>query len=292
MNSKAQKNAPNEPAGPDASDVSTTTPKRPLVDSLREMIALVSTAAGVFAVLFYLAGRSFSNSYFDTMNIPSYQVSFSLWEYGEVAWVPLLYFPLSVIAILSFFTWVVFTLRDLLWPLLMRFLGKLSRKRQLKRPALNFPESSKAAQRSFLIWLLTMIGFLVIVFVISMMGLIGEAGRKAGQSSVLTKSAKVELISAIPLAFDDNNLASTNASGKNYYIYKGFHLLTFNNGKYYLFKAIDPVTCKPSKVYIIDPEKDIQVNLSAAESLTDQCQITNPPTVTATPFKTQSTPTP
>jgi hypothetical protein len=34
-----------------------------------------------------------------------------------------------------------------------------------------------------------------------------------------------------------------------------------NNGKYYLFRDIDPVTCKPEQVFIISDNSDIYLNV-------------------------------
>jgi hypothetical protein len=301
MTNKEHKNAPVEtvepktseaPTNGETSNVLTAEPKRPLVDSLRETLTLVSAGASVFVVLFYLAGRSFTGGYFGVMNIPIYMVSFSLLEYGEVAWIPLFLFPLLIIIGLSSFIFAVFVLRDLLWPPLARLLEKTAHKKGGKQYVLHFPKISKETQRSSLALIWASVVFLVMVMILSMMTLTDAAGRKAGQNTVL-HSQKVELISTIPLSLDDNALAPVKASRQDYYIYKGFHLLTFNDGKYYLFKEIDPVTCKPLKVYIVNPEKALQINLSAAESLADQCQITNPPTGTATHIpQHQSTPTP
>ena len=66
------------------------------LESLRDLVGLVSASTGIFAVLLYLAGRSFAGGYFEAMNIPSYQVSFSIWEYGEVGWLPMLLYPIRM----------------------------------------------------------------------------------------------------------------------------------------------------------------------------------------------------
>ncbi len=115
-------------------------------------------------------------------------------------------------------------------------------------------------------------------------------GQWMGKWNVLENATTVELVSTIPMALDDNNLAEVQSNGQDYYVYKGFHLLTFNGGKYYLFKGIDQATCKPLKVYIISTEQNIQVNLLPAISLSDQCQKDKSPQVIATPMSTQPVP--
>ena len=91
---------------------------------------------------------------------------------------------------------------------------------------------------------------------------------------VLEKASKVELVSASAMTLDNPEMITTQTGGQEntYYVYGGYHLLTVNAGKYYLFKGIDPASCKPLKVYVIDADQYKQINLLAAESLSDQCQ--------------------
>jgi hypothetical protein len=115
---------------------------RPL-ESLRDMLGLVSAGAGIFAALLYLAGRSFASGYFAAMNIPNYQVSFSLWEYGEVAWLPLLLYPIGMIVVTGFLMGILTRTVDLLSPIIKKIVTWLKTKITLKLPALNLPESSR-----------------------------------------------------------------------------------------------------------------------------------------------------
>ena len=59
---------------------------------LGEIAAVLAALAGVFGGLLYLAGRAFASGYFGAMNIPDYQVRFSLQDYGTVSWLPLFLF--------------------------------------------------------------------------------------------------------------------------------------------------------------------------------------------------------
>lgn len=289
--------APPSPEPAEKSAASIT--QKQLIDSLRDAFTLVSAGAGVFAVLFYLAGRSFAGGYFGQMNIPNYLVSFSLLEYGEVAWLPLFLFPLIVIFSISSFVWAVLIVRDLLSPLFVDLLSKIGRSKGQKKFALDFSKIiiRRDTDIALSVFFWSSMAFVGMFVIIGLMTVTDSSGRNLGQKTVLETAQTVELVSAIPLALDDNNRISVKASGQAYYIYTGLRLLTFNNGKYYLFKEIDPVTCKPLKVYVINAERDIQVNLSAARPLTGQCQITNPPTappihILSTPTTIQPTPTP
>jgi len=242
--------------------------KRPL-ESLRELIGLATAGAGIFAALLYLAGRSFANSYFAAMNIPGYQVSFSLWEYGEVAWLPLFLYPIGMIILSSFLGGVFSTISDLTSPLCAYLWDWLKKKIKFRLPALHLPEQSRKTKLWFAIANYVFIVLLFVFIIIFTLQAVSQYGKLNGQLTVLENAAQIELISAVPLG--DNNLAAVQSSGQGYYFYKGFHLLTFNNGKYYLFKEIDSVTCKPSQVYVIDSANLVQVNIAQAVSLEKEC---------------------
>jgi hypothetical protein len=91
---------------------------------------------------------------------------------------------------------------------------------------------------------------------------------------VLNRSPVLELVSSSPMALDNAIIVTSQVADQQiqYYDYKGFHLLTFNEGRYYFFKDIDPITCKPSQVYVIDADRSIQVRLFPPVSLVRQCK--------------------
>ncbi len=262
---------------------------RPL-ESLREMIGLVSAGAGIFSALPYLAGRSFASGYFSAMNIPNYQVSFSLWEYGEVAWIPLLLYTIGMMTLSGFLGGVLNIILDWLSPSIVRFLSWLKNKITIRSPRFRFPESSRETKLWFAVSKNSFSLLVLMGLVILTLQFVSDFGKLNGQLHILEGSAQLEIISSIPIVLDDSNPVSVQLSGQDYYVFKSFHLLTFNDGKYYLFKEIDPVTCKPSKVYVINAEQNLQVNLLPVESLAGQCQKGASPQVIATPTSTQSIP--
>jgi hypothetical protein len=225
----------------------------------------------VFVALLYVAGRSYANGYFTAMNIPEYLISFSLWEYGAAAWIPLFLYPVGIIA-LSGLIWGIFnTIVDWTSPLRVRIWDWLSQKVTFKLPALHLPKLSHETKLWFLVTKYAFRLLLLIVLVTLTLMVVNWSGEVIGKTQVLEHSARVELVTNVPMALDDSNLIASQPDVENLYIYKGFHLLTFNAGKYYLFKEVDPVTCKPVKVYVIDSVQSLQVNLLPAVSLADQC---------------------
>ena len=101
----------------------------------------------VFVALLYLAGRSFATGYFSAMNIPSYQVTFSLWEYGEATWVPMLIYAAAILGVDGLVGGFVWTLLG--WwiiPQLNRFDGWLRKLIREHLPAWKLPETFSPAQ--------------------------------------------------------------------------------------------------------------------------------------------------
>jgi hypothetical protein len=264
--------------------------RKPMLDILREWVGLITASAGAFAVLLYLAGRSYAGGYFSSMNIPAYQVSFTLWEYGEVGWVPLLLYPVGMILIVSFLSWVFNSLFDWISPRFRQFVQWL--RQVIKRwfPNLQFPEKSQETRDWFAITKNTFFVFLVIIVLIFTLSVAADFGKTNGRLAVLEKAPQVELVSQSIIPLDDTNIVESLPDVNGTYVYTGLRLLTFNDGKYYLFKDIDPITCKPIKVYIIETSEDIRINLLSPASLSDQCQTKVNPTITITP--PQATPTP
>ena len=241
--------------------------------SARELIGLISAGTGIFVALLYLAGRSFASGYFSAMNIPIYQVSFSLWEYGEVAWLPMIIYPTAILGldgliwaqILTILSWWVL-------PLSKRLINWV--KSKIKFAGWQLPEISREAKRWFALVPFTVVILLSIIFISITLQSVSNYGASLGQTEVLENAPQVDLVSASPMTLDDVNIVSSQVGIQQtqYYEYKGYHLLTFNEGKYYLFKDIDPATCKPSQVLVITDDKNIQVRLLPAVSLDRQCK--------------------
>lgn len=242
------------------------------IQSLREWVGLVSAGAGIFVALLYLAGRSFASGYFAAMNIPSYQVSFTLWEYGEVAWIPLLLYPVGMIAATALLSGIASSIMDWLSPLFVRLVSWLKSKIKIKLPSIQLPKSSHQTRFWFLIAWSSIFVLLLMALVIFTLQFVREFGKLNGQTNILENSAQVELVSVVPMALDDNYHANAQPGKQDFYSIKDLYLLTVNNDTYYLFKEIDPDTCKPVKVYVVESRDTLQVNILPAVSLKDQCK--------------------
>jgi len=53
---------------------------------VKESTTIATAIAGLFVALVWVLGRIYLKGYFETINIPTSQVSLSLWEYGELGW--------------------------------------------------------------------------------------------------------------------------------------------------------------------------------------------------------------
>lgn len=245
--------------------------KKSRLGAIREVVGLLSAAAGLFAVLLYLAGRSFAAGYFSAMNIPSYQVSFSLWEYGEVAWIPLLLYPVGMITLTSLISAVFNRIMDFVLPLLIRFVHWVKSKIRFRMKSIRFPESSSETKFWFSMTRKSFYVLLLMAVVIFTLQFVTDFGKLNGRFHVLENSTQVEISSTVPLPLDDNNLVGERSSGQDYYIYKGLYLLTANNEKYYFFRELDQETCRPVKVYVFESAESLQINLLSTVSLAHQC---------------------
>lgn len=254
-------------------DIAENTENRPL-KTLYEIIGLLSAGAGIFAALFYLAGRSFASGYFEAMNIPHYMVTFTVWEYGEVAWMPLFLYPIVTMLIGGVIWGIIYTVRDWVFtPLWEKLSAWIKKKIQLRLPRWQLPAISNQARRAFIVGLNATAVFMVALFAILTLQFVRDFGVFNGKSIVLEKAQMVEIVSANPLTLEDFEMVGfqSGQGSSQYFVYSGYRLLTINGGKYYLFREIDPVRCKPLKVYVVDAGADKQINLSAPESLAGQC---------------------
>jgi hypothetical protein len=254
-------------------DVSSNSPsstgKNTLFRPVREWVGVLGAAAGLFAALLYLAGRSYISGYFGAMNFPDYMVSFSLQEYSFFAWLPMFAYPIFVLAFGGLVWGVFYTLRDWLSPWFTRLINWIIKILKWKPPTIRLPKLPRDAHLMFGLFGTGIFFSILILFVSSTLTVVRQIGEIDGKAALLEKSMFVDLISTMPVLSETVNVV-TGQEG-TFYIYKGFRLLHINNGKYYLFKEIDSVTCKPRQVYIVNSDQFKQVNLTPATSLKNSC---------------------
>lgn len=240
-----------------------------LFSSVRELVTLLGAATGIFAALFYLAGRSYASGYFGAMNIPEYLISLSFQEYATLAWLPVFIYPAIMIAI-GGLTWgIIYALRDIISPLFKRIGDWFDKKLKTLFSKVHLPRISREAHVMFALFWIGVFFLISTWMVTSTLSFVERFGLMNGKDTLLERSMQVDLITDKPVMSEPTT--SVTGSDGIYYVYKGFRLLQVNNGKYYLFKEIDPATCKPRQVYIVNADQFKQVNLFPATSLLDTC---------------------
>jgi hypothetical protein len=261
-----------------------------LLPRIKDIVGIISTVAGVFVVLLWLAGRAYATGYFSAMNIPSYHVSFSVWEYAEVSWLPLVLYVIATIVIGSVVLGIVFALINKLFSCWTHRKQEMRRKRTSKVP------SSLTLPVTKMLWtaFIALIGGLLLYLVLFSLDLVNLVGQKIGRQTVLHGSNLVQIVSDSPLDLGKQATLLDN-SGSNIpapFVYDGLRLLTYNNGKYYLFRDIDPATCKPKQVYIINDDHYIQANLLPAPPSSLYCPLIAPQGTNTSPTPTNTSSAP
>lgn len=56
------------------------------LESLKDSVTILGGITALAAVLLWYLGRRYGDGYFRALNIPFFEVDFSIWEYGEVSW--------------------------------------------------------------------------------------------------------------------------------------------------------------------------------------------------------------
>lgn len=237
---------------------------------VQEILTILGGVAGIVIAILWVAGRFYAAGYFEAMNIPAFQINFSIWEYAELSWLKLIFFflkkiylPLVILAGIS------------LVPLIAYFIQAIFPKlRIFDTVEIIVSQIRRLAGLGYVLAFSISIYFsylLLLSFVD-----INNAGQVEGKEVVLTSSYAVEVFSRDLLPIGAWKVVSNTTPTLKQY--SGLRLLMFNNGKYYLFRDLDPVTCKPAQVFIIPDTPDIHLALSSIVPIDAPCAIT--PTAT------------
>ncbi|MGB1253945.1 MAG: hypothetical protein ACPG8W_25275, partial [Candidatus Promineifilaceae bacterium] len=208
----------------------------------------------IFVVILGGLSRYFVAGYFSAMNIPLYRLQFPLWEYLEVAWKPLLeiFFWLLVIHIILEImgSWVLSTITNR--PFLTHIQKTITE--WLER---HFSFSVKwFAKHSVTKSLVTLIILYFLIFINGFHTLIFQHGESRGRSVLLDKSPMVGFTSTAQLDTSNINLVS-----EGIYQYDSLYLLTYNQQDYFFFEELDPETCQPDAVFIVNSNELAQVTI-------------------------------
>lgn len=235
--------------------------------STQEILTILGGVTGVIIAILWVAGRFYAAGYFGAMNIPAFQINFSIWEYAELSWLKLIFFflrkiylPLVILAAIS------------LVPLLALILQSIF-------PKLKVFDTAKTimSQIERLSGIGYVLAFSILIYFSYLLLLsfvdINKTGEAEGKEIVLTSSYAVEVFSQDFLPIGTAKVVSNTTPVLMQY--SGLRLLTFNNGKYYLFRELDPVTCKPSQVFVIQDTPDIHLALSSIAPIDGPCAVTS-----------------
>lgn len=234
--------------------------------NIQEAVTILGGIAGLIVAILWLAGRFYMAGYLGAMNIPAFQVSFSVWEYAEASWSRLIfyflsriYLPLVIIATVVLSSALVAYFLQRIFPKL-RMIDALE---AIVSQAVNFQRNFRGVLTfAFIIYF---VYILLEVFIA-----INGSGAGEGRKAVLEESYTIEVYSKDSIPLGPSEPAPNVPSTFNHY--SGFRLLTHNNGKYYLFQEIDPTTCKPLKVFVITDTQDIYFVLGDVARINTVCE--------------------
>lgn len=282
------------------------------LDTFKDFLAILGGTTALLVALLWYLGRQDRQGYYETLNIPVGQLSFSVWDYGEVAWsYAFLFFAL-------FYFYVFFTIRMVNGLSVTRLLYKtassnakrvffvvilvvsfliliqnwnIGNKICLLALVINiifnavFPETTNYSSTSNRI--IEIISFVLVVptMIILMQSFAYNQGTASGRKYILEKATGVKIGLSDPLIAGVTE-KKISIGNKDMALYDDFFLLEYNNGRYFLFRSIDSSSCKPTNVYVIKEEDVRVVEYITAKHLSSPCipsTITVTTTVTANP---------
>jgi len=228
---------------------------------IRDVVGLIGSIVGIFISILWLGGREYSAGYFGSMNIPSYYLKFSVWEYAETSW----FIFLIIILITLFLEGIIIIVVKLLFGLVEDIYSRISsriKKRQKNNNSKEEPinrANFKEYRLSVLLILSSITLFCVFSILFGGLKSIRTIGEKYGRRAVLTASPQVVLVTNSPLTVLRPN--NTTASEHDVYIYENLNLLSVNDGNYFFFQQIDSSSCKPKEVIVVKENEVVSVRL-------------------------------
>lgn len=243
------------------------TPNKRILNSLKDTVAVLGGLVGFSVAVLWITGRAFAAGYFEAMNIPSYHVSFSVWEYSEKAWLVLVGMCVLILVSVTIFDFV-FLIFGALFAKIGSALKAIYDKTPLSK--IQIPLRDKINKKMIFGLKMSILALYLLFAIDVYLRIANQTGYSQGNSAVFNRSMQVELVSETPLNLGSPQLISSQGQ-PTAFVYEDFRLLTHNNGKYYLFKEIDPATCKPAEVFIVDDSRLIQTNLKSTLPITTTC---------------------
>lgn len=238
---------------------------QPKAYSFQEALTIFGGLTGLIVAILWQAGRFYVSGFYRAMNIPPFQITFSIWEYAEVSWFRLLAYIATTLALPIF----IITLGYAGIFLFAFLLEKITRLKLADAIDQIFSLTRKIWGRAkssiIAVSLLLVLSFLTASFI-----QLYNYGKLDGQRTILSKSHTVEIFSNEALPIGSSTIYKN--TNPPLFHYSNLILLTFNSGKYYLFSDIDPTTCKPKQVFIIRETEDIHVVLGDIAVFNETCE--------------------
>jgi len=214
--------------------------------NFKDIITILGGITGLAVAVLWLAGRSYTAGYFSSMNIPSFQINLSVWEYAEASWQRLIYYfaeklymPLLLVASVILVVMLASVVTHRFLPAIKLF--------EAVRILDNKARERLRAYR-FIIGL-SIVAYLFYLLLLALLD-INSIGKSVGKDTVLRNSYLVDVYSTISLPLDQGEILQNNSPAL--IRYSNLHLLTYNNGKYFLYRELNPANCRPAKVYIVE----------------------------------------
>lgn len=236
--------------------------------SIQTAVTILGGITGVVVAILWVAGRFYATAYFNAMNIPSFQITYSIWEYAESSWLLLIIFFLGkvyqpVLLITSIFLALI---------LLILALQRMFPRLQIERAIQIINKQIQTLWQSIQYVFILLLGFYFLYLLLLTFAEIAHAGWIDGSQIVMQRSRAVEVFSKDFLPLGQGQVVPD--TSPVVIQYDGLRLLTFNNDKYYLFRDIDPITCKPAQVFVINNSPNIHVVLSDYSPVDTPCPVT------------------
>ncbi len=248
------------------------------VFSFQEAITIFGGITGLVVAILWQAGRFYVNGYFSAMNIPIFQINFSVWEYAEVSWFRLFVYFISKLSLPLLVISSGGAVSILVALILQRVFPRLKIEKGIQKIRGLFEEIWRQSKAVFGIsFIILLVYFLTLSFQD-----LQRSGEKAGKQVVLYQSHSVEVYSPEELSLGSASVVPDTTP--LLFHYNGLKLLTYNNGKYYLFREVNSETCKPEQVFIVENSENIHIVLGEITPVDGPCSTasteTNPPVLT------------
>jgi hypothetical protein len=255
---------------------------------LKDVGVFITFVITLIVPVFWLLGRAYVDGYLAALGLGSFQIEFPVNEYADLGWRILSAF-FAVLLRYAGTTGIILSLSLGIGHFLFEAISGVRLEAKLPSSLLSKVKVLQSiVQRSPLLgyWILFLIigwsGQFVLVKFTDVLNVVSKVGSDSGKKQLLVSSQEIEFASSVPLGLESGTHVSLPGNGNtDQFIYHGYRLLMDNNGKYYLFRELDPSTCKPKQVYIVSQNLLLYTSRLTLPSPTLTCPSTsNSPTPT------------